>query len=238
MTTDPRIAGHSEDKSPASSWAVLPSVRDSLGFPMYLPPADRLVRDPEILLLDVPAPLPTLRPGDVVSVTGVGYGVVASVAWAFSVPADGRWVAPVIAGLGVMYDLLVMGWRLARDAVRRARTRRRHLGTTTLTLHDEGLTCRSFMGTEAGAAWNEIEETRLYVVAADIDSVHLAWRLAGSHDDVDIEIGPGADLHRVNVALLHWGAPGLTVRAALAAATDSDQTTAPRSSGMAAPEHR
>lgn len=190
-----------KEKDSEPSWVVLPSVRDALGFPQYVAPSDRVRRDPETLVLDVPA-LPRKAGWRDLSFKGVLYGTGVGLISAVGI-GEGA-VVLICGGLGLILDICITGWHLARGMVRRSHAWKRHLGTTTLQLSDESISCHSYDGSIHRVAWSEID--RVTVCLRD-GSVHLCWRLVGSGEEACAEVGPGVDFYQVYNALMRRAEP-------------------------------
>lgn len=192
-----------EDQDPESSWTVLPSVRDALGFPQYATPPDRVRRDPETVILEVPLLPPRIGWADV-SFKGVVYGMGSGAITAVGI---GEGAVLVCGGVGLVFDLCLTGWRVARGAARRSQALREQLGTTVLELSDESITCRSFDGSVHRVAWSEIDRVTVCLRGPGMGSVHVCWRLVGSDEEICAEVGPGADFYKVYNALMRRAVP-------------------------------
>jgi hypothetical protein len=193
-----------EDQEPESSWTVLPSVRDALGFQQYAAPPDRVRRDPETVILEVPFVPPRIGWADV-SFKGVVYGLGSGAITAFGI-GEGAAVL-VIGGLGLVFDVCLTGWRFARGSARRSRALREQLGTTVLELSDESITCRSFDGSVHRGAWSEIDRVTVCLRGPGSGSVHVCWQLMGPGEEISAEVGPGVDFYRVYNALMRRAVP-------------------------------
>jgi hypothetical protein len=117
------------------------------------------------------------------------------------------WIGLLIVLVLGLLSLLLGGLRwLWLVATRPRRRRVVALGTTTVVLSDEGLTCRSYDGTSHHVQWTLIDAIRLTRSAA-ADVLQIEWRLAETGEACTADIGPGADRGLLGTYLAKYAGP-------------------------------
>lgn len=177
------------EPSPAGDrdvWELAPR-RLEAEFPAYHADSQRMSSDPVTLELDVPT-----RPGRLTNHEfEPAFGL--DVTNADMALADG-WIGLLIIPVLGLLSLLLGGIRWLFRVIWHRRKPRQGavgLGITTVTLSDEGLTCKSYDGTAHHVQWTLIDS--VWVSRTPEGSLQIAWRLKSTGGTHVAEIGPGVE---------------------------------------------
>lgn len=193
-----------EDQDLTGTWTVLPSVREALGFQAYRATDDHKRRDAETIALEVPLRPGRVRAKDCQSLGGFLVGSLLGLAAVFGLGTP----LPLLMGMvgGGLIDGLIVAWRMARGRHDQHRWEQNRLGTTRITMTDEGLVCRSYDGSMGDVAWADIVTIKVVVPYSGVPRLEW-WSVAG--DVTAVPLGPGIDVTTAFRALRRWSAPGI-----------------------------
>ncbi len=187
-------SGRGKEPHSVADWELSPHRRPDVEFPTYQADKHRLASDPLVIEFDVPSSSrragPRFEPAFDLNDSNAGMG-------------DAFIGIIVLAALGLL-SLLLGGvrwlWQMAWSRSRRPKTT--HLGTTTVTLTDEGLTVHSFDGTSHHVQWTLIDAVRAERTEDDV--LQIVWRVAETGQRGTAEIGPGTDRGRLGHLLAKY----------------------------------